>query len=486
MKKLLYTALAVSTLSLVSCKDDFLESSPTQTVAKPTLDQKVNGLYSMMIRMNTGHNDVNYEGASPDHADFGQKGYDIYMDMMCGDMALQGLTYNWYAAIASTDAQTNTTNNYTRQAWRYYYRLINACNEVIDELGGNTYVPQTDEEKKYMGQAKTMRAYAYFYLLQLYTAKYDPSAQAIPVYTSFNPQAAPKSTQAQVYALIIDDLTKSISYLENFNREVKGQVDESIAKGFLAYTYAAMGRNAEAATLARSVINDYGYPLTTRAQTYFDTATNTGGGFNDIATPSWMWGYDIVVLNGLDLVSWWGQIDYYTYSYAFAGDRKGIDQNLYNSIRTDDIRKKQFSSSVFMPLYKFFDPNRKAGGQRQISTDYVFMRVDEFYLLAAETLAKSGQEAQARTILKTLLAQRIADISYIDSLSGTALQNEIYKNTRIELWGEGKSYMAMKRNQATTVRGANHKFLVGEAIPYDDNRMYLKIPQSEVDNNPNF
>lgn len=114
------------------------------------------------------------------------------------------------------------------------------------------------------------------------------------------------------------------------------------------------------------------------------------------------------------------------------------------------------------------------------------MRVDEFHLLAAESLAKSGQEGEAKQILKNYLQNRITDVSYIDTLSGVALQTEIYKNTRIEFWGEGKSYFAMKRNKATVTRGTNHRFLAGQSFSYDDERLYMKIPQQEVLNNPNF
>jgi hypothetical protein len=64
------------------------------------------------------------------------------------------------------------------------------------------------------------------------------------------------------------------------------------------------------------------------------------------------------------------------------------------------------------------------------------------------------------------------------------LKNEIYLQTRIELWGEGRSYLAMKRNKATTVRGANHLSFVGTPIPYNDERMTFEIPEGEIQFNP--
>ena len=39
-----------------------------------------------------------------------------------------------------------------------------------------------------------------------------------------------------------------------------------------------------------------------------------------------------------------GDVDLLSYSYAWAGDPKTIDEGLYTAIRPDDIRKQQFES----------------------------------------------------------------------------------------------------------------------------------------------
>ena len=83
-----------------------------------------------------------------------------------------------------------------------------------------------------------------------------------------------------------------------------------------------------------------------------------------------------------------------------------------------------------------------------------------------------------------MLDERIPDSSYVDALSGQDLLDEIYLQTRIELWGEGKSYLAMKRNQATIVRGPNHLSFVGIPIPHNDERLTFEIPELEIQNNP--
>ncbi|HET8828838.1 MAG TPA: RagB/SusD family nutrient uptake outer membrane protein, partial [Pelobium sp.] len=198
---------------------------------------------------------------------------------------------------------------------------------------------------------------------------------------------------------------------------------------------------------------------------------------------SWMWGADLTLASGLDLISWWGQVDIFTYSYAWAGDPKVMDAGLFAQIKPTDIRKGQFDTRL-RPRNKFFDPARVIGGQRNVTTDYVYMRMEEMYLLNAEAKAKLNQDGLAITRLKELLTKRMPDASYVDALSGQALDDEIYLQTRIELWGEGKSYLAMKRNKATITRGTNSTFFAGQSFPYDDDRLTFPIPQAEIINNP--
>ncbi|HKJ06211.1 MAG TPA: RagB/SusD family nutrient uptake outer membrane protein, partial [Flavobacteriaceae bacterium] len=184
----------------------------------------------------------------------------------------------------------------------------------------------------------------------------------------------------------------------------------------------------------------------------------------------------------------------FTYSYAWAGDAKAIDANLYNAIPSNDVRKGQFYPRVgsyydLMPINKFYNDAREIGGQRTILDDYVYMRVAEMYLLSAEMSAKEGMTIDAQNRLKDLLAQRFenaTDYSYVNGLIGQDLIDEVYLQTRIELWGEGKAYLALKRNQETVVRGDNHLALVGESILYNDERLTFVIPQQETLNNPNI
>lgn len=482
MKKILtFSILSAVAFNLTACKKDFLNTSPTEVVSTAPADVRLNGLYLMTYQTGTG--------GTSGHTDFGQKNVDICTDMLCGDMALLATNYRQYQDVANLKATQQPSDNYNYIPWRYYYRLIYEANKSIAELAN----PKNNSEKYTLAQFRALRGYAYFYLMQIFTTKYEPNSRtnSIPLYTTADIVSKPRVKQSEVYAQIISDLEFAVTNLAGFTRSKKGMIDKYVAEGLLAYTYAAMGNNQKVADLAQDIVNNSGYPLTTREQIFYDTTTKKGGGFNDVETKSWMWGVDLITENSFDLKSWWGMIDIYTYSYAWAGDGKAMDDKLYAQIRTNDIRKKQFDEDL-LPSNKFFAPDRVIGGQRKISTDYIYMRVDEFYLLAAEALAKLGQDAQAKTIYKKLLKLRYpeatatTDIAYVDALTNAQLQDDIYLNTRIELWGEGKSYFAMKRNHKTIERGSNHVEEKNTTFSYDNPRLTFAIPQNESINNLNL
>ena len=481
----------ISAISLIGCSDDFLEKTPvsslsvkdlakTAEISPEVLESTLKGLFTMMYTPGTG----GFGG----HNDFGQKSNDIHLDILSGDVALSKNTYNRYSGLANliqTQDYTVSATNYP--AWRYYYRLIRSCNLVIAASGGND-AAITDANRISMGQAKGLRGYAYFYLAQLFIPEYTETSTILPLYIdSSDPANKAQSTTKEVYDQIISDLTASATLLANHTRAQKFELNADVAKALLAYTYGAIGTSAaniKARDLAEEVISS-GYPLT--------TMTEVVGGFNNVNTPSWIWGVDITTEAKKHLYSWWGMMDYYSYSYLPFGDIKAIDDGLYAEIKATDIRKTQFldsSTSQFHLIWynKFYHPDRvKYGTSVYTDADYVYLRTEEMYLLSAEMNAKESNDGAARTRLKEILALRFtnaADYAYVDGLSGQALQDEIYLQTRIELIGEGKSYLAMKRNKATITRGSNHVFHAGSSFLYNSDELTLEIPQSEIQNNP--
>lgn len=483
---LLKTVLALAVFTtFISCEEDFLERSPTSFISvddagasgelnPAILDANLNGIYSMMINPGTG--------GTTSNEDFGQKGYDIFTDFLSGDMALTANNYNRYGSFVNLLSTVDYTSNNNYIPWRYYYRVIRSANLVISSLGGNTVVPDSPSAKHSLGQAKALRAYAYFYLSQLYQKEYNAAETILPLYSDPNDPVLPQSPMSDVYDFMISDMQSAISLLNGFTRTNKTAINADVAKGLLAYIYAAKGDSASnllAKGLAEQVISS-GYPIMSNSEVL--------GGFNTVEVEGWIWGFDLTLANGLNLTSWWGQMDVFTYSYQWAGDRKGMDIDLYGKISANDIRKYQFdTANSLQPRGKFYNGARQIGGQRFIEDDYIYMRIAEMYLLSAEMSAKEGMDGEAKTRLNNLLSKRFtsaSDYAYVNGLSGNDLLKEVILQTRIELWGEGKSYLSMKRNKQMMTRGSNHIFRPGLSIPHTDDRLTFEIPRAEVQNNP--
>ena len=496
MKKIIYIfSIAIASIIVTACSEDYLDLRPTSFITNEDLGEtalidpsiaegNLRGIYNQMVTA--------YIGGTTSQEDFGHKSFDLMSDLLSSDLAQVGASYNRFVGLANyvwTADPTINIPNYT--AWRFYYRIINSANLIIASNGGNDVIPESDAVKGVVGQAKTVRAFAYFYLSQYYAIQYDPSDEILPLYINPGEPGKPKSTMGDVYNQIIADLDSAISFMDGYARPNKASINQNVARGILAYVYASMGENTLAKEQADAVINSGEFTMM--------DADEVTGGFTTLGTPGWMWGFDITIANDLGLVSWHGFMDYYSYSYQAVGNYRGIDQGLYDGINANDIRKQQFGAPSggdlipgaypLIPAGKFYNLNKVHFGQLPITDDYVYMRVTEMYLLSAEMSAVEGDDAAARTRLKEVLAKRYddaSDYSYVDGLSGQALVDEIVFNTKIEFIGEGKSYLLMKRRKLSNTRGTNHLNRVGETISYDDPNVTFSIHQREITDNPNI
>jgi starch-binding outer membrane protein, SusD/RagB family len=482
-----------------ACGPDYLETEPSNRISDKQLEEiakynpailgsLVSGLYSSMVATGTG--------GTTRHNDFGQKGYDIWSDLQSGDVVLMNKIYGWYGNASDRTIYTDfTITDLHYQYWRYYYRIIKSANTIINALS-NEYgeeEPPTAIAKHYLGQALAVRAYCYYHLALYTTTSYQPNQELIPLYTAPDQLNYPKSIQKDIFDLIVSDLTLAINYLDNYTRSSKAEIDKFVAKGLLAYAYAYIGDNAsleKAFDVTLDIINNGGFPIM-NANEVMTSDISLPGGFKDINTPGWMWGAENTPETGLGLISWWGQMDIYSYSYAGVGDVKGISLDIYNRIRPDDVRKNQFlfnpaSWAHTAPYRKFWASRTVMGASRVVTADYVFMRVSEMYLLHAEVAANLNREVAARGALEALLAKRLTDYSYVQALTGNDLKEEIFFQTRLELWGEGKSIAALKRNKAIATFGSNHMDFPGGTFSYNHPTMTFKIPENEIQNNPNI
>lgn len=498
--KIYLLMLLSAIVCFAGCNDDFLTTEPTGYLSTDdlteiasknpdeVLEPLISGLYSTTFALGTG-------GSDSDHDDFGQKSIDICMDFMSGDFGSSATTYGWFMGVYNYTDQIKTGSR-PYMAWRYYYRLIKAANEVLDILGDDE-IPEDETSRAYYGQAKAMRAYAYFYLVNLYQHPYSDKKDSpgVPVYQTqltAEPEQHGQSTVSEVYDLIISDLDSAVVALRDFDRGGdKSKADKYVAFGLLANACLMRGEAGDyqkAAAAADSVIRSKEFPLMTAS----DVITS---GFSSVNIPGWIWAIDLTTENTPMLPTFWGHVDYFTYSYSYAGDIKIIDADLYASISETDVRKQQFGSPIsgeigehpLAPIYKFYDAGRSPGGDRTWTNDEVYMRVEEMYLIRAEALARAGDASGAKEALKSLLDLRDPNAAAnLAPLNDAQLLETIYFNWRVEMWGEGKTLFAVKRYKKTVRRANNHALHAGKSFEYNYEKMILEIPENEQINNPNL
>lgn len=548
-KNNIFILMLMMAFAATSCSESYLDQPPygsTLTQAQyelldNTLEGSVRGIYSMMYVVS-------------DHDLFGQRSIDLFTDLLSGDIALTSYTYGWY----QVDEMGQTASYRTGYVWNYYYSMLRNINKVINIANLQSDImkrvaefglPNTYNEKNelyytildgdtlatyslleadiagYYAQALTMRAYCYSNLINLYA---NTNAQlrgawedeiVCPIYNENNlEEAQPVATLKVAYQQVESDLTLAISYFDAFadtyTRTTKLTVDGSVARGLLAYSYLnkavpslPSGRTnfEKALKYAKEVIDSQKYKVISNA----DVLTT---GFNDLGDNSWMWGQDVTTETAGGLASFFGQVDIHSYSYAWAGDTKAIDENLYKEIPDFDIRKKWFNdgsknaSFKYCPDGKFFsakNPTSTADADidREWLSDNVFMRIESMHLIAAEASYRLQDYTGAINYLRGITDQRVdtttaAQTAYADYVAGLDNSNllvQIEYNWRVEMWGEGYALQTFRRLSPETVteingrkRGGNHAADAGSAMDASASKFTFQIPSSETSYNPHY
>lgn len=547
-------ALFSITLTVVSCSESFLNQPPYGSVITQeqyekldgALEGSMRGIYSMMY-------------AVSDHDLFGKRGIDLSTDILSGDIALTAYSYGWYY----TDESGQTAIGRTGYVWSYYYGILRNINKVINMVSAHPSditkrvaefgLPNTYNEKSekyynivdgdtletftlleaelagYYAQALAMRGYCYSNLINLYAPTNIQlggaweSEVVCPIYNENNLEAAqPVATLKEAYQQVENDLTLAISYFDAFEktntRTSKLSVDGSVARAILAYSYlnkavptlpSGQSNFEKALKYAKEVIDSQDYKIISNANVLTT-------GFNDVSDNSWMWGQDVTTETAGGLASFFGQVDIHSYSYAWAGDTKVIDQILYDSIPAFDIRKKWFNDGTKKPTFKLCPDGKFFSAKNPTSTadedidrewlsDNVFMRIESMYLIASEASCRLRDYDGALSYLRAITDQRVdtaatAVTAYADyiakldaSKDASTLLAQIEYNWRVELWGEGYALQTFRRLSPETEkgvdgrkRGGNHSVNAGTAVKATADQFTFPIPSSETSYNPHY
>ena len=409
MKVLKYMSIGLLTLAMASCGSDYLDrddlrgldADAAATAAGNNPDVFLNGIWSHLVDMyNSSHDTFNFMATL--HA----------CDMGTEDIAMGA--EHWFNYDYQLD---NRMYNYRRVsvAWTTFYTTISKANEVIGLYPNGA---STDGEKALLGQALAMRGFSYYYLIQIFrnymnadgTVNMDQKGLPL-ILTSVDVEDEAERTKLKgantvkrVFEQIESDLTAAVDLLESakYERPSKNYVDANVANGLLARFYLLSQNWAGAASAAH------------KARQGYEPMDNAGlhDGFYDLENEEWMWGFDHSTETSTVYASFFSMISNLAPGYAGLGYApRLIDARLYSQIPDDDYRKSLFNgpagdksqstSAAQLPY-----ANVKFGNDGNWTMDYMYMRAAEMYLIEAEALCRQGQNTQAATVLKELMAKR--------------------------------------------------------------------------------
>lgn len=480
----------VSLVLLTGCSGDFLDKEPTDSVSSDEVgvpgnaERLFNGAWYNLFEYGTTY------------ANIGYRALQCQDDMMADDVVSRP-AYGFNTSYQFNDIAI-PNNGRTSFAWYLIYKTIDNCNTAIAIQGDDT-----EELRQAQGQALALRAFCYLHLAQHYQFTYlkDPAAPCVPVYTEpTTSETVPKakSTVAQVYQRVFDDLDLAKDYLKNYVRKGDGQKfkpDVNVVNGLLARACLLTGQWEEAAKAASAARQ--GYSLMTTAAEY--------EGFNNTSNKEWIWGHPQTL----------AQSDA-SYNFLYL-DVTYI--GTYSSFMADPHFRDKFSEGdIRLELFQWMREGylgyKKFHMRADDTADIVLMRASEMYLIEAEALARDGFPEKAVVPLNELRHARGLGDYDLTGKSQDDVINEILMERRRELWGEGFGITDILRTQQSVERSMlsaeeqkqqvdawqegggfakrtplGHWFVTfsggGAFVPNSVNYLYA-VPKEETDANPNL
>ncbi|MDB4914788.1 MAG: RagB/SusD protein [Gemmatimonadetes bacterium] len=406
------------------------------------------------------------------------------------------------------------SHNYIYQSWLGAYSIINRANGVIARVPGITM--DATLRDRIVGEARFLRALNYFNLVRLFGGVPLETVET----TSLDSLQKPRATTAEVYALIIQDLTDAIKVLpkaSTYGSSDVGRASRGAAKSLLAKVYiqrAGAGGGAatdyqSALTLLQDVDASEGYSLVSNISDLFDTKHEvnpevifdiqctriTGAGChvsNQVAPRNSNYGSS---QNG----SFTAEQPFFD-EFALTDKRRATTWQLSFINKSGAViawAATQTASGTYGAdtpyMHKFLDSLSTSDDE----TNYIIQRYADNLLLESEAINEiSGPTAAAYAPLNAVRA-RAGLPAMIAGLSKAAFRDSVFHERRLELTMEGPNgYFDSQRNwdwaktriEASMALGAANKFKNSKypkaQTSLVDKFKLMPIPQRAIDINP--
>lgn len=435
------------------------------------------------------------------------------------------------AQLADYSFGTNQTQ--IGQLWNSLYRMIFRANVVIDRA--NAWAPTATADqasaKQYIAEAKFLRAYAYFNIVNLWG-----DAPLITAYDSvLNNKYFPRSPAASIWTFIESDLTSAAADLPlaydaatNLGRATKGAANALLGK---AYLYEKKWSSAQT-TLASLDATPYTYALDPSYDNLFSTTNQSSveNIFQVMNAPwtDWGIGNQYYVFGGQEtwggkathsdraqeygFKDWWNVYITTTAVNAFhyanpVGGAAYVDPRAYSTFYGDKasggdtVYCEQCSTGkISYPFnaadaqgdyswrkYEYYNLVSSYGGPQSPINGQV-IRFADVLLMEAEAYIQQGNFGAEPLALINRVRTRAGAVNYTSlGADQTAAMAILMRERQLELCGEQSRYFDLIRwGLAKATINAERGAEPGDGKqPFLDKNVLFPIPDVEKNYNPN-
>ncbi|MGV8964376.1 MAG: RagB/SusD family nutrient uptake outer membrane protein [Candidatus Saccharimonadaceae bacterium] len=351
------------------------------------------------------------------------------------------------------------SNSINLGLWNTTYEQIYALNSFIDGMNHSTAILGVARDQL-LGEAIFLRAYFYFYLVNIYGD--------IPYVTSTDYQVnskISKMVEAEIYENILSDLLIAETYIsEEYPSTDRVRPNNSTVKALLARVNLYAKNYDLAAQYASSVISNSLYVWQSDPASIF---------LKDCPSTIWSVHPGIPGMNTKDARSF-----IFSVGPPF---KPALSVNLLNAFETGDLRKSLWirtitsGSQSWNHSYKY-----KKNGITTSSEEYtVLFRLEEQYLIRAEAEAMNNNIFQAQQDLDKIRIR--AGLSNTTANSKASLLLAILQERRVEFFSE-QSHRWFDLKRTATASSA----LSGIKAGWKETDVLLPIPENEILLNPNL
>ncbi|GAA3929862.1 RagB/SusD family nutrient uptake outer membrane protein [Hymenobacter algoricola] len=461
MKKILLLSLGLSCGLLTGCKD-FLELQSTNSQPDAEFLKNVGNVESVLVGSYAQALGNNFLG-----------GEVIRTSEEYGD----NLDLARVAAGGGAGAQFSTRdfslfNSQGRDLWKSAYTAISRANTVITAIDQNTFAADQVVKDRLKAEALFLRAISHFELVRLFAKPYTSNAggepgiplRIISVTTQEAAERVPRSSVGAVYDQVIADLQAAEAVLpaSNGNRATKWA-----AKAYLARVFFSKEDYAKAYTYSDDVIKNGGFSLGTAANRLAVTLPfRQAGDIGPNGTPVI---FQAVSVSSNDVS---GTVRGNFFNTNEDAVNLPLSAPLSDLLRNKGGRRDSLLVSRTAGKLPF---SLKYQGGNPINVPVV--RLAEMYLTRAESAVQRSATFDAAMVREDYnILRRLARVPQDQTTaSRDALLTAIREERRVELFTENDRFHELRRLKQT-IRG----------VAYDDSRMLLKIPDTEVQANPDI